>query len=355
MNRFEWGAASTALEFDGVNDHVAVNGGVNLANSSFTLEAWAARHTSGSAGLILGQGAAANNQGLHFGFRPNNLFTFAFYANDLDTPAAFTDTDWHHWAGTYDAVTKMRCLYRDGTLVASNTASANYTGTGPLLMGDLPWGGWPFDGQIDDVRIWNVPLSAADIRANLHTRLAGNEPGLVAYYLMDEGAGTTTADASGHGLTGTLVNDPTWSPGARPVFDQVTSWQPVAGTNSVLNLDGVDDYVDVPDAVWFNSEFTIETWVYERSFNSWARIIDFGNSGPTDNVLFAPSAATTGRPSLVVAPGSSAQQRLDAPDPIPLNQWVHLAATLSSNIGDDLRQRRGGGLAHDDGAQRRQP
>tara|TARA_Y100001973_G_scaffold101469_1_gene164682 strand:+ start:40 stop:222 length:183 start_codon:yes stop_codon:yes gene_type:complete len=34
---------------------------------------------------------------------------------------------------------------------------------------------------------------------------------LVGYYRMEEGAGTTTADASETGNTGTLVNTPTWT------------------------------------------------------------------------------------------------------------------------------------------------
>ena len=32
-------------------------------------------------------------------------------------------------------------------------------------------------------------------------------------YAFDEGAGTTAADASGHGLTGTLTTAPTWGAG----------------------------------------------------------------------------------------------------------------------------------------------
>mgnify|MGYP001495001327 CR=1 FL=1 len=42
-------------------------------------------------------------------------------------------------------------------------------------------------------------------------RLTGNEPGLVAYYRLDEGGGNTASDASGNGGTGTLLNGPTWT------------------------------------------------------------------------------------------------------------------------------------------------
>src|SRR5262249_19564015 len=37
--------------------------------------------------------------------------------------------------------------------------------------------------------------------------------GLVAYWKFDEGSGTTAADSSGNGNTGTLINGPLWSAG----------------------------------------------------------------------------------------------------------------------------------------------
>ena len=123
-----------ALSFDGTNDYVQA-GSVPLANSSFTIEVWAQRDSSSRNDFILGQGASSLNIGLHFGFRSNNKFTFAFYANDLDTPATYTDAAWHHWAGTYDAATKQRRIYRDGTLVTNDTATANYAGTGAIYIG----------------------------------------------------------------------------------------------------------------------------------------------------------------------------------------------------------------------------
>jgi hypothetical protein len=40
--------------------------------------------------------------------------------------------------------------------------------------------------------------------------LTGSEPGLAAYYRLDDGEGTEATDASGHSRTATLVNGPVW-------------------------------------------------------------------------------------------------------------------------------------------------
>ena len=44
-----------------------------------------------------------------------------------------------------------------------------------------------FDGQIDEVRIWNRALSIAEIAANKDCELVGDECGLVHYYQFNEG------------------------------------------------------------------------------------------------------------------------------------------------------------------------
>ena len=54
--------------------------------------------------------------------------------------------------------------------------------------------------------------------------------GIVAGYAFDDGTGTSAADASGHGITGTLTNGPTWGAGRY---------------GGAIVLDGVDDYVDL--------------------------------------------------------------------------------------------------------------
>mgnify|MGYP003394091848 CR=1 FL=1 len=87
--------------------------------------------------------------------------------------------------------------------------------------------------------------------------------GLVGYWRLNESSGTTTADASGYGNTGTLIASPTWTGGK---------------IGNALSLDGSSQYVNVPD----NSNIsitsgTIAFWVNAASTNNSQVIISKGN------------------------------------------------------------------------------
>ncbi|KPA09177.1 hypothetical protein MHK_010620, partial [Candidatus Magnetomorum sp. HK-1] len=84
--------------------------------------------------------------------------------------------------------------------------------------------------------------------------------------------------------------------------------------------------------VWFNGDFTVESWVYLKSYASWCRLIDIGNGQPSDNILLGLSYQTTGKPAFDIYNGASFT-RVDSSEQIPLNQWTHLAATSSGSVG----------------------
>jgi hypothetical protein len=200
-----------ALDFDGVDDAVTA-AGVALANQSFTIEVWARKRAASDSGYLVAQGTQNTNQMIHVGFRSDNTFTFAFYGNDLDvTNAAFADTAWHHWGCVYDAASGSRRIYRDGQLVASDTASA-YVGSGAMLIGKRPEG-FNFNGQIDEVRVWKRVLCQGELQATMNCELSGSELQLSAYYNFNQGVSsidntgvTTLPDLAGGDNNGTLVN-----------------------------------------------------------------------------------------------------------------------------------------------------
>ncbi len=79
-----------------------------------------------------------------------------------------------------------------------------------------------------------------------------DSPGLVAGYGFSEGTGTTTADASGNGFTGTLVSTPAWVPGKNATG---------------LSFNGSSSYVNLgnPTALQFTGSMTVSAWVYETA------------------------------------------------------------------------------------------
>jgi len=61
-------------------------------------------------------------------------------------------------------------------------------------------------GQMDEMRIWNRVVSPQDIKCRMNSSLAGNEPGLQAYYRCNEPVNNLNdiCDATGHGHAGAL-------------------------------------------------------------------------------------------------------------------------------------------------------
>ncbi len=138
-------------------------GSLPLTDSSFTLSAWAQKDSGNGPGILLMQGMEQDNQGLHMGYRSENVFTCAFWNDNLDVTLSNIDEAWHHYACTYDAATNKRIIYRDGVKIAEDTAVADYSGFGPTFIGEGFNNDWRFQGIIDEVAVWAEALSAEAI------------------------------------------------------------------------------------------------------------------------------------------------------------------------------------------------
>ena len=78
---------------------------------------------------------------------------------------------WSHLAATFDGAVVR--LYVNGVLAGSTSfAGVMAASTGVLRIGgNSIWGEW-FAGLIDEVRVYNRPLSAAEIQQDMQTPLA---------------------------------------------------------------------------------------------------------------------------------------------------------------------------------------
>jgi hypothetical protein len=92
---------------------------------------------------------------------------------------AMTEDKWYHVAFTFDGTTTK--LYLDGNEIDSSDFVAGLT-PHPVPITTI---GRKFLGKIDEVRIWNLARSQADIQSTQNSSLTGNESGLVAYYPME--------------------------------------------------------------------------------------------------------------------------------------------------------------------------
>src|SRR5262249_16892188 len=82
---------------------------------------------------------------------------------------------WSHLASTYDGATLR--LSVNGAEVASKSVSGSIgVTTDALTFGSDPFYGQYLSGRIDDIRIYNRSLTAAEIQADMNTPVGGPTP-----------------------------------------------------------------------------------------------------------------------------------------------------------------------------------
>ena len=108
---------------------------------------------------------------------------------------------WHHVAFTYDG-DKGR-LYVDGVQVDSTNNPTKWSGKVPDAT-PIGFIGARFRGNLDEVRVWNVVRTEAEIKANMDSLQDSNPAGLVAYYSMDTDENFNIIDRSANNHHATI-------------------------------------------------------------------------------------------------------------------------------------------------------
>ncbi len=171
-------AIGIGLDFDGTNEYINLPGGgedeIDLDNKSFTVSFWAKRDVIDVGHYIISQGPQSNNNHLHIGFRSTNIYTMAYWFDDLNTGSAITSTDWNYWTNTYNNGSKGRKVYQNGAINSLNVATGNFTGTGAMDIGrQTVSNDQYFNGMLDEIRISNVERSAAWVELEYDTQVSG--------------------------------------------------------------------------------------------------------------------------------------------------------------------------------------
>ena len=169
------GRFGNALSFNGSNALVTVPDADSLdLTTGMTLQAWV--HPS----VVSGRWRDVIFKGLNDiyyleatssgGGAPGVGGTFA--NSPLKGPTTLPTNAWSHLAGTYDGITLR--LYVDGVEVANQAQTGLIETSADALTigGDILYGQY-FAGLIDEVRIYNRALSAAEIQADMNTPIGG--------------------------------------------------------------------------------------------------------------------------------------------------------------------------------------
>ena len=285
--------SGNCLYFNGKNyvsvNHTDTN---NFNTNDFTIQTWIKTSTIADNRNLLSKGAGAGYSGWRFGIRngvPNMLIgdTLGFSEGDLGT-TSLADNKWHLLSIVYNRSSNAEAFI-DGKSVGTRDIS---TRTGSVNNSSGLYIGKPFasfTGHLDDIKLFPYARTLIQIKADYTTGLAGLSSsqdssvnvgsvssnslsnGLVGYWKMDEGVGTSIVDSSGNNNQITFAtgdSSPSWSSGK---YGLGTSF---GGNDYAISSINGTTFSDFTYSFWFN----IDSTSGQYSLFSWGNTINDGSA-----------------------------------------------------------------------------
>ncbi len=276
------GRSGKALQFDGADDVVTISNSTNLTpyNQSRSVSLWfMAKELGVQQGLMTTGDVAMEDSPLWLiALKSNNVIS-VYQADYNDGKTVIERNKWYHLVYTYDVFNKTLKLYLNGQLEYIGINEPYNNDSANIFIG----GGWDsyFQGSIDEVKIYNYPLTVDEIRQNynvgqqiiLSRSATDNQTdGLLAWWKMD---GDLT-DASGNGNTGSATGATVTSSAK---FGQ--AYAIGGGTNyiSAPTSDSLDSYTDkltVSGWYYFNTLPNPQSWLFDKGNNYYLRVSSVG-------------------------------------------------------------------------------
>lgn len=228
VSAYDYIVPATHLNFDGVNDFIVSTNAVTNNTENQTYQAWfripsipanndriLQRGNDGTGGWSVQIDVnAAGRLSAGISATPDTFITGT---------TVLTPNTWYHATFVFENNNSLR-LYLNGNLEASivigNRTLRNSDNRLRIGVGNLA--SEHFNGDIDEVRVWNKVLNATDILNTMNCELQATETGLVAYYkfnqgndsvnnstvnsLLDSSSNANNGTLTGFALTGTTSN-----------------------------------------------------------------------------------------------------------------------------------------------------
>lgn len=285
------GDAGTSSRFDGSANGYAATLTQEPSTDTFSVETWV-RTTTTTGGKIVGFGdsAAGNSSSYdrHLYMDDGGRIWFGVYpggVRTLNTTGSFNDGAWHHIVGTLG--TGGMSLFVDGKRVGLRTDTTNAQPySGYWRIGGDNLGGWPnqptsthLAGDIDEVAVYPAALSSRQVVD--HYVASGRTSPIVAapadaygravyeedpdlYWRLAEPSGTTAADSSATGTTGTYAGSLTQ--GTPGLLAQTTNPAVAFDAGTVISDTPVND----------PRTYSLEAW-FSTTTTRGGKLIGFGN------------------------------------------------------------------------------
>jgi glucose/arabinose dehydrogenase/chitodextrinase len=206
-----------------------------------------------------------------------------------------------------DGITKQTPFVLDDVVGFQHTINAPNQSSGGTSYTFQSWS----DGGAQTHGI-TTPSTNSTLVATFQS--GGSSPTPVAAYSFNEGSGTTVADASGSGNSGTIGS---------------ATWTGAGKYGGALSFNGSSAKVTIPDApsLRLTTGMTLEAWVYPTSIpNAWRDAVYKGD----DNYYLSTSSSPGMRPAAGGTFSGSVAETFGV-SALATNTWTHLAATYDGS------------------------
>ena len=343
-----------SFNFDGLDDYVNCGNGASLQfSNTLSVSCWVKTSTSSKGILAIRVGSTPTQEAFSLTssgeVRMNN-------GTRLTANTSILDNNYHHIVVTYDTslATNNLKIYIDGILDNSvdRTVVIQGSGTNYLIIGEYRASNF-FNGNIDEVAVWDSELSAGAVTAIYNggkpKDLSGFSPiswwrmGEEATYdastsqftIPDQGSGGNNGTSSNTMLLETLVGDaPQYYGGgisdSMDILDRVGD-APVFTNNFSLNFDGIDDSFSFSQ-ISKSGVFSLSYWFkFTGTFNLNANCFVWGINNSNSSFI----KLQTSTQVILKLDGTTYTINESGGNNIPQNTWANF--TLVRNASNSVQ------------------
>lgn len=338
INGATWidGKRGKGIDFNGTSNYISISdaGSSSLdVSSSVSISLWVNPDTlaNGYHNLIA-KGTSSINYFIDVNGTTDLVdFNGPHTCVDLAASTTLPIGTWTHIVGVYDDAANTQNIYFNGVLDTSNSCSnAMQMNDAAVRIGDF-YGVEYFNGKIDEIRIYNRALSAAEVVGLYQSsgrRVTVNSSqnnqittGLVGLWSFNgpDISGSLALDRSGFGNNGTIS-------GAIPTIGKVGQGVKFDGsTNQYIDVGSSNSYFAT------TSPTTISAWIYPKSIGggSSGRIIHRRGTADVNGGDFQLTATNA---LLFGFDGTTALRRTSSNNAVSLNSWQHVLATWDGSL-----------------------
>ncbi|MBD2194873.1 MULTISPECIES: patatin-like phospholipase family protein [Calothrix] len=214
------------LTFDGIDDYIDFGrndiGGVFAEGSSaFTVSGWINPHeltnkatSYGTRNVFFARSSERYSDNFEFGISETgslDVFIDETVSKGIKTfgNGELVIGEWHFFAIVFNS--GQITVYLDNNEYKDSLRGSSLNkATSSVTLGATVHKQVYFKGQLANISVWNYPCTQEQIHNHRCGLIAGDEEGLVAYWKLDDGQGTSVENQTGNSFKGNFRGNPTW-------------------------------------------------------------------------------------------------------------------------------------------------